>query len=91
MYSVLGTQYAVRPAIELGENRKPITGDSATETISPDAFHAGMVVRHPEYGLGKITAASGVGPKRTATVAFASAAGEKKFLLVHSRLAPARV
>ena len=35
-------------------------------------------------------AASGNGPKRTATVAFASAAGEKKFLLVHSRLTPAK-
>ncbi len=50
----------------------------------------GMVVRHPEYGLGKIIALSGAGPKRTATVVFASSAGEKKFVLIHSQLAPAK-
>ena len=49
-----------------------------------------MVVRHPDYGLGKITAIGGVGPKRAATIQFASAAGEKKFLLIHSRLTPAK-
>ncbi len=87
----LGAQYAVRPAIELAENRKPKTENKLpTEIISPDVFLPGMVVRHPDYGLGKIIAASGNGQKRTATVAFASAAGEKKFLLVHSRLAPVK-
>ncbi len=56
----------------------------------PEAFEQGMVVRHPEYGLGKITAISGAGPKRSASVTFASAAGEKKFLLIHSRLSVAK-
>ncbi len=31
--------------------------------VNPDAFHHGMVVRHPQYGLGKIIALSGNGTK----------------------------
>jgi DNA helicase-2/ATP-dependent DNA helicase PcrA len=61
-----------------------------TSDISPDAFHHGMLVRHPEYGLGKILALSGAGVKRTATVAFAQGAGEKRFILAHSKLQPAK-
>jgi DNA helicase-2/ATP-dependent DNA helicase PcrA len=52
----------------------------------PDDFHAGLLVQHPEYGLGKILAASGTGSKRTVTVAFVSGAGQKKFLVIHSPL-----
>ncbi len=57
---------------------------------SPDAFYDGMLVRHPDYGLGKIVAISGSGVKRTATVAFAQGSGEKRFILTHSRLQPVR-
>jgi DNA helicase-2/ATP-dependent DNA helicase PcrA len=56
--------------------------------VSPEAFVLGMVVRHPEYGLGKVLALSGNGARRTATVAFASGAGEKKFMLANSSLLP---
>lgn len=55
---------------------------------SPDVFCQGMIVRHPEYGLGKIVALSGVGARRMATVAFTSSAGEKKFVLQQSPLRP---
>ena len=58
--------------------------------IDPDVFVPGMLVQHPEYGLGKITVASGIGPKRTVTVAFVAGAGQKKFLVVHSPLMPAK-
>jgi DNA helicase-2/ATP-dependent DNA helicase PcrA len=58
-------------------------------SFSPDGFVTGMVVQHPEYGLGKIIDLEGHGPKRTATVQFATS-GAKKFLLLHSPLAPAR-
>jgi DNA helicase-2/ATP-dependent DNA helicase PcrA len=58
--------------------------------IPPEAFHQGMVVRHPQYGLGKIVALSGSGDRRTATVAFASTAGERKFVLAKSPLRPAK-
>jgi hypothetical protein len=43
-------------------------GDASFATTHPDAFREGMLVRHPEYGLGKIVALSGIGPRRTATV-----------------------
>jgi DNA helicase-2/ATP-dependent DNA helicase PcrA len=58
--------------------------------VSPEVFHQGMVVRHPEYGLGKIVALGGSGPKRSATVAFASDAGEKNFVLAKSPLRPVK-
>ncbi len=59
------------------------------DRVSPEVFHQGMVVRHPQYGLGKIVALSGSGIKRKATVLFAAGAGEKRFLLIHSPLRPA--
>ena len=49
-----------------------------------------MVVRHPEYGLGKVVALSGSGARRSATVAFASSAGQKKFMLAQSDLRPVK-
>jgi DNA helicase-2/ATP-dependent DNA helicase PcrA len=58
--------------------------------VSPDDFYQGMLVRHPEYGLGKIVALSGGGPRRTATVAFASGVGQKKFVVGQSTLRPAK-
>ena len=58
--------------------------------VPPDAFHQGMIVRHPDYGLGKVVALSGSGARRSATVAFASAAGQKKFMLAQSPLRPAK-
>jgi DNA helicase-2/ATP-dependent DNA helicase PcrA len=53
-------------------------------------FQQGMVVTHPEYGLGKIIALSGAGQNRRATVAFASTAGQKTFVLAKSPLRPAK-
>jgi len=70
----------------------PLALDTSQQTpaAEPDTFHHGMLVRHPEYGLGKILALSGTGVKRTATVAFAQGAGEKRFILAHSKLQPAK-
>ncbi|HEY2893893.1 MAG TPA: UvrD-helicase domain-containing protein [Pirellulales bacterium] len=62
----------------------------AAPPISPDVFFLGMIVKHPEYGLGKIVALSGKGSRRMATVAFASAAGERKFVLAQSPLRPTK-
>jgi len=56
--------------------------------VPPEAFAHGMVVRHPEYGVGKIMALSGSGMRRAATVVFPGGAGEKKFLLAHAPLRP---
>jgi DNA helicase-2/ATP-dependent DNA helicase PcrA len=67
---------------------------AATETaaprLSPELFAQGMVVTHPEYGLGKIVALSGEADKRMATVNFATGAGQKTFVLAHSPLRPAK-
>jgi DNA helicase II / ATP-dependent DNA helicase PcrA len=74
--------------------RETASGDrpaiAARPATPPDDFLQGMLVQHPEYGLGKILEASGTGQKRTVTVAFVSGAGQKKFLVVHSPLILAR-
>jgi DNA helicase-2/ATP-dependent DNA helicase PcrA len=69
-----------------------LAGEAATEPVErtpPEDFVAGMIVRHPEYGVGKITSLS-EGAKRSATVVFPGGAGEKTFVLQHSQLSPVR-
>jgi DNA helicase-2/ATP-dependent DNA helicase PcrA len=75
--------YTAQPS-RLGE-----VAASALPRVSPDAFQQGMTATHPEYGPGKIVALSGSGKNRRATVQFPSA-GEKKIILAHSQLRPAR-
>jgi DNA helicase-2/ATP-dependent DNA helicase PcrA len=68
-----------------------LAGDAQSgPVISPEAFSQGMLVRHPEYGLGTIIALSGSGMLRTATVRFPGESGPKKFVLRQSRLQPVR-
>ncbi|NLX56448.1 MAG: UvrD-helicase domain-containing protein [Planctomycetaceae bacterium] len=61
-----------------------------TPACSPDSFHPGMVVAHPQYGVGKIVALSGTGVKRSATVQFAGERTLRRFRLAFSPLRPAR-
>ncbi len=82
--------FRLTTAAAMVEPAASATAAIAKPAIPPEAFQQGMVVRHPDYGLGKITAIDGQGAKRAATVLFASAAGEKRFYLIHSRLAPAK-
>jgi DNA helicase-2/ATP-dependent DNA helicase PcrA len=56
---------------------------------SPDVFKQGMTVTHPEYGPGKIVSLSGSGKNRRATIQFVTA-GQKKIILAHSTVRPAR-
>jgi DNA helicase II / ATP-dependent DNA helicase PcrA len=56
----------------------------------PDVFRQGMVVLHPNYGIGKVVALGGSGSERTATIDFASAAGRKKIALAGSELRPVK-
>jgi ATP-dependent DNA helicase UvrD/PcrA len=58
--------------------------------VRPEVFYQGMLVRHPAYGLGKVVALSGSDAHRKATVAFASTAGQKSFVLQRSALRPAK-
>jgi DNA helicase-2/ATP-dependent DNA helicase PcrA len=57
--------------------------------VSPNVFKQGMTVTHPEYGPGKIVALSGTGKNRRATIQFATV-GQKKIILAHSHVRPAR-
>ncbi len=83
-----GLLAAAGPLITAAELHRLQSAESPR--VPPDAFHQGMVVRHPEYGLGKVVALSGSGARRSATVAFASGAGQKKFMLAQSSLRPAK-
>ncbi len=52
-----------------------------------DAFHPGVSVLHPEYGLGRIVAVEGAGPNRKGRVAFA-VGPERTFVLAKAPLRP---
>ncbi len=78
------------PAMQLTTGAELANGGEPSPPVSPDAFHQGMLVRHPRYGLGRVVALSGTGPGRKATIDFASAAGRKKFLLAGSPLRPVK-
>ncbi|MBX6315196.1 MAG: DNA helicase UvrD, partial [Isosphaeraceae bacterium] len=53
--------------------------------IDLSAFRPGVMVRHPQYGLGRIVAIDGAGPNRKGRVAF-TVGGEKTFILAKSPL-----
>ena len=69
-----------------------LLGDSPRAKVktSPEQFEIGMLVNHPEHGLGKVLALSGSGSKRTATVQFFDSTRERRFILVHSQLQPVK-
>jgi DNA helicase-2/ATP-dependent DNA helicase PcrA len=73
----------VTAADMLGQQRRP-------PACSPESFRHGMVVTHPEYGLGKVVALGGSGAKRTAAVQFAGEEGTISFRLAFSPLRPAK-
>jgi len=75
----------VAPAIQLTTAAEMAQGVSLP-AVAPDAFHQGMVVRHPSHGLGRIIALSGSGASRKATVAFSF--GQMKFVIAQSPLRP---
>ena len=58
--------------------------------VSPDVFTQGMLVCHPQFGLGRIVALSGSGEDRTATVDYLASSHREKLILVHSPLRPVR-
>ncbi|HJS07886.1 MAG TPA: hypothetical protein VJ809_09505, partial [Pirellulales bacterium] len=64
-------------------------GGDQLARVSPDVFKQGMTVTHPEYGPGKIVALSGADKNRRATIQFATV-GQKKIILAHSAVRPAR-
>jgi len=71
-------------AAQLLQNRKP----QAHSAQDIDQFQQDMQVRHPDYGVGRIIALSGSGPKRTATVQFKENDEQRRFILAYSELVP---
>lgn len=67
-----------------------IAGGGDLTPLDPDEFVQGMIVRHPQNGLGRIVALSGAGRERVATVDFASPPRREKFVLSQSPLRPLR-
>ena len=68
-----------------------LDGDGETNertTIPPADFVEGMVVNHPECGLGKIVKLTGKEDKRTATVQFFNSPRLRQFILAYSSLVP---
>lgn len=65
-----------------------LANGGTADSPSPDDFAQGMLVLHPEYGLGRIVALSGAGHSRKATVDFSSSAGRRKFILAQCPLRP---
>lgn len=72
-----------------------LLGEDPEESFSPDALEphavvAGMVVDHPQYGLGKVVALEGAGPKKQATVRFFGGEGTRTFRLQYVKLRPVK-
>ncbi len=69
-----------------------LLSDSSRAVVktAPEQFEIGMLVNHPEHGLGKVLALSGSGNKRTASVQFFDSTRERRFILVHSQLQPVK-
>ncbi len=57
---------------------------------SPELFDIGMLVSHPEYGLGKVLALGGTGKKRIATIQFFDSSRERRIIIAHSQLQPVK-
>lgn len=79
---------ATTPAIRLTTAAELAAGSEAP-AVAADVFSQGMLVRHPEYGLGKIVALGGSRAQRKATVEF-PAVGQRTFVLAASPLRPVK-
>ncbi len=51
-------------SVQLTTAAELANGGQPTTPVSPEAFRQGMVVRHPQYGLGRVAALSGSGEGR---------------------------
>ena len=58
------------------------------EPIPPEDYSLGMLVKHPQYGPGKVMALSGKEDKRTATIQFLNPPEQRKFRLAFCELQP---
>lgn len=63
-------------------------GRGAGSHVSPEVFQSGMLVSHPEYGLGKILTITGKDKKRTATIQFFQNLSQRTIRLAFCALEP---
>lgn len=79
----------ITTAAEMAGDQPSETSKPPANRLNPDEFYQGMRVKHPEYGLGKVVALSGIGRNRRATIAFVTPGiGERPFVLIHANLTP---
>jgi DNA helicase II / ATP-dependent DNA helicase PcrA len=78
------------PYLQLTTAAELANGGAVLPPASPDDFVHGGLVRHPQYGLGRIVALSGAGAERQATVEFPTHGGQMKFMLSDSQLRPVK-
>jgi DNA helicase-2/ATP-dependent DNA helicase PcrA len=64
-------------------------GESNVQATGPGDFQQGMLVRHPEFGLGRIAELSGYGEKRKAIIKF-TAGATRTFMLSQAKLHPVK-
>lgn len=79
--SASGTSIRLTTAAEMA-------GESSSARLDPNEFYQGMVVCHPEHGVGGIIALSGSGKSRKATIDFGPTVGCIKMVLAQSNLQP---
>lgn len=65
-----------------------LAGDVSSSAIDPETFSLGMVVMHPELGIGRVVALGGGGVRRTVTVQFANSPEQRQFVAARSPLRP---
>ena len=75
-------------AQELSHGPEKQFAPQADPQVDPDCYQPRMIVRHPEYGLGRIVTIHGTGQRRTATIHFFSLGRQHTFYLAHSQLRP---
>ncbi|MBM4000773.1 MAG: AAA family ATPase [Planctomycetes bacterium] len=79
----------IRTASDLGGAGTARRAKEASRREKAERFSEGMLVKHPDYGLGRIVALSGSGAKRMATIRFfAEPDRDHRFQLAFSALIP---
>jgi len=68
----------------------PDNGGAEAGRPSPEQFELGMLVKHPDYGPGRVIALSGRSDKRQATIQFLQPPEKHEFILRFSELRPLR-
>jgi DNA helicase-2/ATP-dependent DNA helicase PcrA len=79
--------FRLMTAADLAGGRVGSTAAGAQAQVNPDDFRLGVMVAHPEYGLGRIVAIDGEGSGRKGRVAFA-VGPTRAFVLAKSPLRP---